>query len=310
VKVMVLGATGFVGPAIVRRLAAMDHEALAVSRHGPIIADRGDPAAIGRLAEAEHTDAVIDLLAMAVAATAPLLSALAGRVGRYVLASSGDVYGRYDALHRKGPAVDAGGPLSEDAPLRTQPFPYRGEARRPPDDPAAWMDDYDKIPIEQALLAQTGLPGVVARLPMIYGPGDRQRRFAWAIGPMAAGQASLEVDAAWAAWRTSYGYVDDVAEGLALCAVHPAAAGQVYNVGPLAAPDHTAWAHRIAAVMGWSGDIRTVEGAWAARLAGLDLGHPMVTDTRRIRGELGYAEVTDADEALARTITDELSLAA
>jgi hypothetical protein len=31
----------------------------------------------------------------------------------------------------------------------------------------------------------------------------------------------------------------------------------------------------------------------------------MVTDTRRIRAELGYREVVDAEDALRRTIEDE-----
>ena len=96
---MVLGATGFIGPAVVERLAALGHEALPVSRLGELRADRNDPAAVARLAEG--TDAVIDLLAMSVETTAPLLDAVAGRTGRYVLASSGDVYGQYAGLHRK-----------------------------------------------------------------------------------------------------------------------------------------------------------------------------------------------------------------
>lgn len=310
-KVMVLGATGFIGPAVVERLTALGHEAVGVSRHGPAIADRNDPAAVARLADAHRPDAVIDLLAMTVEATQPLLDALAGRTGRYVLASSGDVYRQYGALHRKA-AVEPSARIGEDAPLRTKLHPYRAEPPRPADDPQAWMDAYDKIPIERAALAQPGLETAVVRLPMVFGPGDRQRRFAWAIGPMAAKKPLIEVDAQWAAWRTSYGYVADVAQGLALAAVHPAAAGQTYNVGPAQAPDHAGWAARFADVLGWTGEVRPVGrdqvGAPLRRvLDGLDLAIPMVTDTRRIREELGYAEVNDLNEALRRTIADEIS---
>jgi nucleoside-diphosphate-sugar epimerase len=301
-KVMVLGATGFIGPAVVERLAALGHEALPVSRLGELRADRNDPAAVVRLAEG--TDAVIDLLAMSVETTAPLLDAVAGRTGRYVLASSGDVYGQYAGLHRKPGASPPRELLDEDAPLRNERFPYR--SGRTPDDPQAWMETYDKIPIELAALAQFGLDAVVVRLPMVFGPRDRQRRFAWATGVMQAGAPVLEMDAAWAGWRSSYGYVDDVAHGLALAATHPAAAGRTYNVGPAEAPDHAGWAERFGAALGWRGEIRRIERRAVpepvrSALDALDLTYPMVTDTRRIRTELGYAEPTDPDEALLRT---------
>jgi nucleoside-diphosphate-sugar epimerase len=314
VNVMVLGATGFIGPPLVRRLLSRGHAVVAVSRNPdpgeagatPLALDRSDPAAVARAAEAHRTEAVIDLLAMTLAATAPLLEALAGRVGRYVLASSGDVYRQYGAIHRLEPEPQPSALLAEDAPLRTRLHPYRSEPRRPADDPAAWMDDYDKIPIERAAAGHPGLPAVIVRLPMIYGPGDRYGRFSWAIGPMLAGAPTIEVDREWAAWRSSYGFVDDVAAGLALAATHEAAAG-VYNLGPKAAGDHLAWADRFAAALGWAGELRAVaRDAVAeplrARLSALDLTLPLATDTARIRGELGYREVTDPEAALDRTI--------
>jgi len=321
VKVMVLGATGFIGPPLMAALAAMGHDPLGVARRGgegapfPVVSlDRSDAAAVAALAERERVEAVVDLLAMTLAGTAPLLAALAGRVGRYAMASSGDVYRRYGALHRLEPDPDAGGPLTEDAPLRTRLHPYRAEPRRPADDPAAWMDDYDKIPIEGAAAAQTGLPAVAVRLPMVFGPGDRQRRFAWAIRPLLAKASAIELDAAWAAWRTTYGYVEDVAAGLALAATHPAAQG-AYNLGLAEAPDHLGWAERFAAATGWTGELRTIPRAAVreplrGQLDGLDLALPLVTDTGRTRAELGYDEPTEPSEALARTVADEARRAA
>jgi len=317
-RVMVLGATGFIGPAVVERLAALGHEPVGVSRSAPqtapagrhLRADRNDPAAIARLAQEARIEAVIDLLALTEAAAVPLLAALAGVTGRYVLASSGDVYRQYGALQRKEPGGQPLPRIGEDAPLRASRYPYRSDPRRPPEDPRAWMDDYDKIPIEQAALGQAGLEAVVARLPMVFGPRDRQRRFAWAIGPMRAGRPVLEIDAAWAGWRSSYGFVDDVAQGLALFAVHPAAAGRTYNLGPETTPDHAAWAARFAEELRWAGELRpvarqTLPEPTRAALDALDLAYPMVTDTRRIRDELGYAEVTTPAESLRRTVEDE-----
>jgi nucleoside-diphosphate-sugar epimerase len=314
-RVMVLGATGFIGPHLLRRIAELGHEPIGVSRRGApdaspglhIAADRADARVIARLARDHRADAVVDLLAMTHESTAPLLAQLDGVAGRYVLASSGDVYRQYGALHRK----EAGGAplqsLDEDAPLRTSRFPYRAAPPRRPDDPQVWMDGYDKIPIEQAAMAQAGLSPVTVRLPMVFGPGDRQRRFAWAIAPMRAKRPSIDIDAQWAAWRASYGYVEDVAHGLALAAVYPAAAGRTYNLGPLEAPDHEAWARRIAAATGWRGELRlapraAVREAHRAALDALDLAYPMVTDSRKIRRELGYRSVVDPEVALRRTI--------
>lgn len=321
-KVMVLGATGFIGRPLARWLAGAGHDVIAVSRNGAdaeagagatvLALDRADPSAIAEAATQHRVDAVVDLLAMTLPATQPLIEALDGRVGRYVLASSGDVYRQYGALHRLETLDRARPSLDEDAPLRTRPYPYRTEPRRSADDPAAWMDDYDKIPIERALAERKGLPAVTVRLPMVYGPRDRQRRFAWAIRPMLAKAPVIEVDAQWAAWRTSYGFVDDVAAGLGLAATHPAAPGCTYNLGPAEAEDHAHWAARFAALLGWEGELRPiprerVAAPVRAALDGLDLAWPMAADTRRIRAELGYREAVAPEDALRRTVEDEMA---
>jgi nucleoside-diphosphate-sugar epimerase len=315
-RVLVLGATGFIGPPLMRALAALGHDPLGAARRGaesralPVLAlDRNDAPAVARAVLAEHVGTVVDLLAMTEAATQPLLEALSGRVERYVLASSGDVYRRYGAITRREPDPDPARRLAEDAPLRSTRFPYRAEPRRPAGDPAAWMDDYDKIPVEQAARAQAGLSAVIARLPMVWGPGDRQGRFAWAIGPMLQNAPRLTMDEAWAAWRTTYGYVEDVAHALALLATHPDAAG-TYNIGAAEAPDHAHWAERFAAVIDWPGGFDPVPRAEVpapvrARLDAMDLSLPMVTDTSRIRSELGFSEPTDGTDALARTVVWE-----
>jgi nucleoside-diphosphate-sugar epimerase len=248
-------------------------------------------------------------MAMTLPATSPLLEALAGRVGRYVLASSADVYRRYGALTRREPDPDPSRRLAEDAALRTTRFPYRAAPRRPPGDPAAWMDDYDKIPVEEAARAQPDLGAVVARLPMVWGPGDRQRRFAWAIEPMLRGAHRLEIDEAWGAWRTTYGYVDDVAQALALLAVHPAAAG-TYNLGAEEAPDQAHWAERFAAVIDWPGGFELVPRAQAparlrAQLDAMDLTQRLVIDSGRIRRDLGFSDAVDPTDAMARTVVWE-----
>ena len=317
--VLVLGGTGFIGGPLVARLLANGVETAVAHRGARTVAagawslvlERGDPAAV--LAALGETGAttVIDLLAYTQADTLPLLDALSGRVARYVMASSVDVYANYEGLHRNGRPVPVWDRLTEDAALRTSRHPYRLTRPRPSSDPQAWMDDYDKIPLEEAVRARLGDAATILRLPMVFGPGDRQRRFSWAIRPMVQGRARINIPHPWAAWRATFGYVDDVAAGIALAAVHPRAGGETFNLGRANTPTNLAWAATFAEHLGWPGDVELVHpdlarGALAKAVAGLDLAYPLFIDNAKVRRRLGYFEPTDFEEALARTVADEM----
>jgi nucleoside-diphosphate-sugar epimerase len=167
------------------------------------------------------------------------------------------------------------------------------------------MDDYDKIPLEAALVARPSLGGAVLRLPMVFGPADRQRRFRWIVRPMLAGEARLAADAAWLGWRTTYGYVEDVAHALATAATHPAAAGRVFNLGRNDVTDHRDWVERFAAALDWAGEVAEAPAGPTSPLAALDLGYPLIADTGAFRAACGWREPTDFEDALTRTIDDE-----
>jgi nucleoside-diphosphate-sugar epimerase len=306
--VLVLGATGFIGPHVMAALAAAGHEAIGASRsgagpHGAAL-DRRDGAAVRALARERRVDAVVDLLAFTEADTLPLLGALDGEVDRWVMASSCDVYRNYEGLHGKAASEPILGGLVETSPLRTVRYPYRADPRRPSGAPDAWMDDYDKIPLEAALMARPSLRGVVIRLPMVFGPGDRQRRFRWIVRPMLAGDARLAADPAWLRWRTTYGYVQDVAHALATASTHPAAAG-VFNIGRSDVTDHRDWIERFAAALDWDGGVAETRAGKDSPLAALDLGYPLIVDTGAFRKACGWREPTDFEDALTRTAADE-----
>jgi len=318
-SVLVLGGTGFIGAPLVRRLVA-DGVETAVGHRGigevpagaaSCVLDRGDPDAVLAAIRDVSATTVIDLLAYTQADTLPLLDALSGRIARYVMASSVDVYANYEGLHRKGRPAPVWDRLTEDAALRETRFPYRLAKPRPPSDPQAWMDDYDKIPLEEAARAATGLEATILRLPMVFGPGDRQRRFSWAIRPMVQGRPRFVIPHPWASWRATVGYVDDVAAGIALAAVHPAAEGETFNLGRANTPTNLAWAATFAEHLGWPGQVHlahpdVARGALAAAVAGLDLHYPLFVDNAKIRRRLGYCEPTPLEEVLERTVADEM----
>jgi nucleoside-diphosphate-sugar epimerase len=308
-RVLVLGGTGFLGPHLVNRLVASGHQ-VAVFHRGQTPAEL--PPGVERLLGdrrrlADHAgafrgyapDVVVDVIALTERDAHALVGTFRGLAGRAVVLSSGDVYRAYGVFARLEPGPPEPVPLAEDAPLRRVLYIARAEARDP-DDPLYY---YEKILVEQAVLGETGLPGTVLRLPMVYGPGDRQHRPAPYLRRMADGRRVIPLDEGLARWRCPRGYVEDVAAAVALAATEPGAAGKVYNVAEPAAFTEAEWVARIAQAAGWGGRVVTVP---RGRLpVPWDTGQDLVMDSRRIRAELGYREAVAPEEALRRAVAWE-----
>jgi hypothetical protein len=110
---------------------------------------------------------------------------------------------------------------------------------------------------------------------------------------MAQGRPRLVIPHPWASWRATFGYVDDVAAGVALAAVHPRAGGETYNLGRSNTPTNIAWAASFAEHLNWPGDVQlahpdVARGALAKAVSGLDLDYPLFIDNAKIRRRLGY----------------------
>lgn len=316
----VLGGTGFIGSEVVRRLVHKGERPVVVSRgkrpaaDGAVheIADRMNVDALISLITKHRVSVLIDMIPMTLSSTQPVLDAAATTGARYVMISSADVYGNYGGLQGR----EASRPvklLNEESPLRTGRYPYRGPEPRAGDDPQKLLDEYDKIPIEEAARADVRLEATILRLPMVYGPGDRQHRLRWIVEAVRR-DGRLEIDAEAAAWRTTYGYVTNVAEAIALAAVDDKAAGRIYNVGEPEARRADELAALVAQAMGWSVEIETVPPEQRGLLWELAersvLDYPLELDTQRIRAELGFAEAVGTAEALQRTVAwEEESLA-
>jgi nucleoside-diphosphate-sugar epimerase len=320
-SVAIIGGTGFIGSAVAERLVTRGLEPVVIARgEHPValpkgaIFERGDRMDAGRLLEifrAHKVRTVIDIFALGMLNTRAVFEAMGQIGGRYVLLSSVDVYSNYGGLLRKeSPPIQAA-PAREDDPLRSFRYPYRGNPRRPKGVDDALFDDYDKIVLEEVATADTRFETTVIRAPMIFGPGDKQHRFAWAIEAAKAGGV-VRMDERAAAWPNSYGYVTDVAEAMVVAALAPEAAGRTYNVGQNFVRTQIEWVLSFAVVLNRSLEVETVspeaKGLLWERAEASDLRYPLTLDTSRIRQELGFAEPTAERDALLATIAAEANV--
>jgi nucleoside-diphosphate-sugar epimerase len=312
VRVLVLGGTGFVGGAAVRRLMALGHDVAAFHRgdssggaetvHIHIRGDRKDLAAHRDEFRRFGPEVVLDTIAYTEADGRSLAAALGGIAARFVVLSSQDVYAPYGRLLRleSGPVDRAAS--SEESALRSSRHPYRAMAK-----PGEMAYDYEKILVETAVREASGVPVTILRLPMVYGPGDPQRRLRPYLGRMAEGVSEIRLDGAKAAWRCTRGFVEDVAEAITLAVTDHRASGRVYNVGEDDALREAEWIQAIGEAVGWKGFVRTVEKDELPEeeREPYDFAHDLVANTSRIRRELGFREGAGRGEGLRRSVASE-----
>jgi nucleoside-diphosphate-sugar epimerase len=287
VRVLVIGGTGFIGAYIVRQIASHEHGVAVYHRgltlavlpdHVEHITDSRSVMPIRRFPTEVFEfkpDVVILTMAMGAVDAHAAVNAFAGRTGRIVLLSSGDVYRAYGRLT----GIEAGpiqkGSLTEDAPLRSVLFPYRHKASSP----EALEYWYEKILAERAVLNAPDLPGTVLRLPKVYGPGgneDLATVYRYRHQPN---------------WRWTHGFVENVAVAVELAAIHPAADARIYNVGEAYTPTV---AERLRGL-----PPSTIEPDLSSQF---DFAQDIAYDTSRIRVELGYCEIVSERESLLRTL--------
>lgn len=313
-RVLVIGGTNFIGPYVVAALHQAGHEVTVYHRglHEPAL-----PSAVQHIHSPRAAipvlhfpsslsdpapELVVHMFLVGEDDARAVLARFAGVARRIVMISSGDVYQAYGRLLGIEQGSGEIGPLDENAPLRKTLFPYRASAAGPAD----WTYHYDKILAERAVLAGR-LPATVLRLPAVYGPGDPQRRFRAYIKRMDDGRPAILLETHQAAWCWTHGYVEDVAQGIALATVDDRAADKVFNLGEPETPTMAERVGRIGQQAGWNGPIIPLSND---RLPS-HLRPPyqpqvdLVMDTRRFRSELGFSESVSSQEALRRTIAWE-----
>jgi nucleoside-diphosphate-sugar epimerase len=148
------------------------------------------------------------------------------------------------------------------------------------------------------------LPGTVLRLPMVYGPGDRQRRYYPVLKRIFDGRRRIIFSAGQAHWRAPRGYVENVAAAVTLAATSPAAAGRIYNVCEEPPHSELEWARMMGKVAGWKGEFVVLpdKRTPAHLLFPANLKQDAAASSARIRQELAYSEPVPINEAIRRTV--------
>ncbi|HEX8183719.1 MAG TPA: NAD-dependent epimerase/dehydratase family protein, partial [Blastocatellia bacterium] len=243
---------------------------------------------------------VLDMICFTEAEARAAAQTFEGIAARMVTPSSMDVYRAYGCLLRIETGTPGAIPFKEDSPLRRAFYPHRAIATAPED----FAHSYEKIFVEQVVMNNLQLPGTVLRLPAVYGPRDPYHRTFEYLKRMDDGRTSILLEERRARWRWARGYVENVADAIALAVTDDRAAGRIYNVGEPDALSESEWVESIAAAAQWNGAIIHVpEELMPPQLvAPYDLEHHIVGDTTAIREELGYAESISRDEAMNRTV--------
>lgn len=288
-RILVIGGSGFIGQYVSRALVREGHDVAVMHRGRENLAKRvpggasvlnshplSSPAAMEK-ALSTNPERVVHMLAMTEADAQAATSMFAGKIGRLVFASSGDVYRAYGRFIRSEPGPVEPMPLSATtSPLRTRLYPYR-VGGTPPESLA---HAYDKVLVERVFMVAPGFASVCLRLPKVYGRENNRFETVYRF-------------ANYPDWRWTHGYVENVAAAIALAVLHPAAAGRTYNVGERETPTIS---ERLAHLPP-SALEPVSEGAH-------DFTQDIVYDTEPIRAELGYREVISWEEGRRRTLAE------
>ncbi|HLJ49497.1 MAG TPA: NAD-dependent epimerase/dehydratase family protein [Bryobacteraceae bacterium] len=294
-RALVIGGTGFIGPHIVRRLLESGHHVTVLHRGG-MEAELSDAvrhvhADISSLPE-DHgieADVVIHVYALTEQDAVTAVRLFRGRTAKMVVLSSGDVYRAYGVFSGFEPGSLEPVPIDEESPLRTKLHPYGG--------------DYEKILVERTVM-NAGLPACVLRLPKVYGPGDRHVIFRPWVKRMMAGEPTIPMGEDQAAWRWTHGYVENVADAIALAACDGRTARRIYNIGESDVPTSKERAEALGRSFGWRGQVVTCSDSEVPEELRMpyNLKQHMLVSTARFRAELDFRDPVPLETGLSRTL--------
>jgi nucleoside-diphosphate-sugar epimerase len=298
-RIAFIGGTLFIGHAAAALLVRRGHQVSLLHRgkHPAEVlgarslrTDRADPHDLIRALREARPDVVIDTRALTrpdAETTALALKILELPV---VVLSSQDVYAQYGRVLGH-PAPEPEARISEQSPL-TVPYPYRGIAEH------EGGEDYDKKQVESVFREAQGegLPGLtLLRLPATYGVRDPKRRFGAIVDRLDRGERAIPHQGG-AQFRWTHADVRDVGHAIALAAERMERGARVYNVGERDVPTMKERVEAIAQAIGVTVDWVETDPLPDAFFELGRIANDVVVDSSKIRRELGFSEVTRAEE--------------
>jgi UDP-glucose 4-epimerase len=165
------------------------------------------------------------------------------------------------------------------------------------------MDDYEKLDVEERYLARGG---TVARLPMVYGEHDGQRREWFVLRRVHAGRKQIPIGAG--TWLSTRAYAGDVANGVRLAIESDAAAGEVFNLGERRTPTIALWARMILEAAGSDAELVRVPDEALPEDMGISgtIDQHLLCDSSKARSMLGWAD-GDPMDRLRRSVAWHLA---
>jgi nucleoside-diphosphate-sugar epimerase len=311
-NILVIGGTRFIGPGVVERLVNLGHDVVLFHRGAPDGNANGNPTGVKHIQGDRHQleasrdalralapELVLDMIPITEANAESVVNMFTGIARRTVAISSQDVYRAYGKLIGIESCDVQPTPLTETSAVRENIYPYREGL-----DKDHILYNYDKILVERTYLGAADLPGTILRLPMVYGPGDYQHRLHPYLKRMNDKRSAIILEEGIASWRWSKGFVADMSEAIVLAVTNEAAAGQIYNVNETESLSEAEWVAGIGKAVGWSGEIVTAAKDKVPEHLnpGMDTSQELVSDSAKIRSELGFGETVTPDEALKLTI--------
>lgn len=305
-KILILGGTLFIGYYTVKELLASNQHDIALFNRGNrkeeipdevklIMGNRKNLNQFVDEFKDFSPDVVLNMVPIGDEDTKLFMETFQGITQRVVGISSCDVYRAYDKMIENEAGEPEEMPLREDSPLRTNFYPYRDKTEN------ETMKKYDKILAERNIMSDSNMPGTILRFPMIYGPRDYQHRLYSYIKRMDDNRPFILINEKQADWRMSRGYVEDMAHAVCLAITTEDAAGKIYNVAEIKSYTEENWIQKIGEIIGWNGEVVRVPES-EMPLNSFNTDQDLLIDSSRIRGELGYEETIEQDEALERTI--------
>ena len=291
-KVLVVGGNRFVGHELAARLLAGGHDVTLFNRGGRpdpfggrverLRGDRTGPS-FARLLAGRTFDAAVDFAAFHEADARGAVEVLAGRIGHYVMISTGQVYLVREGSPRPARESDYEGPV--------MPAPPEGHPDR-----AEWEYGAGKRACED-VLAQAWrdgrFPATRLRIPMVYGERDHTRRLEGYLWRLFEGGPLLLPDGGTQAVR--HVYAGEVVRFLLATLGRESTFGHAYNLCQQETPTLAEYARLLAELMGAPAALVPVPRE-TLRAAGLDViaASPFsgrwvsLLDPSRARDELGF----------------------